>query len=114
MKSTNAGSGNTTKGPAGRPAHDHHGGLVAPGDMPRRTVSVSDERIKIRCPNCHRDGKARAEHINRRVSCKYCEHIFRVTPVVEAEAPPPAPSKPPRKPCSAAASRQAARLRLDG
>ena len=78
---------------------------------------MSDERIKIRCPQCHRDGKARAEHINRRVSCKYCSHVFRVTPVEEsAEVPaaPPmvAPARP--KPGSAASGRHAARQRIDG
>jgi hypothetical protein len=119
MKNSISGSGKPTKGPAGRPAQDQPGGLVAPRDLPRRTVTVSDERIKIRCPNCQRDGRARAEHINRRVSCKYCEHVFRVTPVVEPESPPPAPSSPPptptpRKPGATASRRQAARLRIEG
>ncbi|WP_435011183.1 hypothetical protein P12x_002483 [Tundrisphaera lichenicola] len=78
---------------------------------------MSDERIKIRCPNCQRDGKARAEHINRRVNCKYCSHVFRVTPIEDsaesATATEPAPPSKP-KPGSAASGRHAARQRIEG
>jgi hypothetical protein len=51
------------------------------GHPPRRNQFVDTAKIKIRCPNCRKDGKARVEHINRRVSCKNCAHIFRAIPV---------------------------------
>ena len=42
---------------------------------------MSSPRMKIRCPNCLKDGSARAELLNRRVSCKHCTHVFRAVPV---------------------------------
>ena len=42
---------------------------------------MSSPRMKIRCPNCQKDGGARAELVNRRVSCKHCSFVFRALPV---------------------------------
>ncbi len=44
-------------------------------------MSSSQPRINIRCPQCGKDGSARAELLNRRVGCKHCSHVFRVTPI---------------------------------
>ena len=69
--------------------------------------SSPSPRIKIRCPNCQKDGSARAELVNRRVSCKHCSHTFRAiavdveaTPAIPAgiatspDAPPPGAASP--------------------
>ena len=50
-------------------------------------MSSSHSRITIRCPKCEKEGSARAELLNRRVSCKHCTHVFRVTPVDGSPAP---------------------------
>jgi hypothetical protein len=52
----------------------------------RRSEFVSSPRLKIRCPNCHKDGSARAELVNRRVTCKHCTHVFRVVPINDSAA----------------------------
>jgi cell division septum initiation protein DivIVA len=69
--------------PAGRPV------TAEPGDASWRAefVSSSSPRMKIRCPNCQNDGSARAELLNRRVSCKHCSFIFRAIPVDDNAAP---------------------------
>jgi hypothetical protein len=54
---------------------------------------VSSSRMKIRCPNCQKDGSVRAELLNRRVSCKHCTHVFRVVPIDDDVAVPVAPAK---------------------
>ena len=67
---------------------------------------MSSPRMKIRCPNCQKDGSARAEIVNRRVSCKHCSFVFRAVPVdgeVAAPVPPALASlarqaAPPREP----------------
>jgi len=61
--------------------------------------SVPGPRITIRCPNCQKDGSARAELINRKVGCKHCSHVFRALPVdVDPSASPTLPAAaPPRE-----------------
>ncbi len=48
-------------------------------------MSSSSQKVQIRCPNCQFDGRVRPDLINRRISCKRCNHIFRAT-VVEGES----------------------------
>jgi chromosome segregation protein len=44
----------------------------------RRDQPSTSRQVHVGCPNCHRkDIRIPAEYINRRVQCKYCEHIFR-------------------------------------
>ena len=81
MKKANRNPGDSSTAPMERPA-----GAMS-GEASRRTESVPSDRIKIRCPNCQKDGSARAELTNRRVSCKHCEHTFRAIPIDDDAAP---------------------------
>lgn len=49
-------------------------------------MSSPSQKVPIRCPNCQFDGRVRADLINRRISCKRCQHIFRATIVEEDSA----------------------------
>jgi hypothetical protein len=52
-------------------------------------------RVGIRCPNCQRELKARAEHVGRRVRCRDCRHAFRADAEAGGGPEPPAPVAPP-------------------
>jgi hypothetical protein len=58
-----------------------------------RSEFVDSPRLKIRCPNCLKDGSARAELLNRRVTCKHCAHMFRVVPIDDSAPAQIAPAK---------------------
>jgi DNA-directed RNA polymerase subunit RPC12/RpoP len=35
--------------------------------------------LQMKCPQCQKDLRVRSEYINRRVTCKHCQHTFMVT-----------------------------------
>src|SRR4051812_19963269 len=55
--------------------------------------------LHMNCPRCQKELRVRSEYVNRRVTCKHCQHIFTVTgpPATSAAASPPAtPNLAPR------------------
>ncbi len=61
--------------------------------------------IRILCPECRAEGKARVEMLGRRVRCKHCSHTFRVEPAQDGQ--------PPRAARAGKSSREALRLRVE-
>ena len=95
MKNDHGNPADVSKDPAGRSTG------AKPEVGSGRVEFVSSPRMKIRCPNCQKDGSARAELVNRRVSCKHCSFVFRALPVDgDSAAPARPPAAPPTGPTS--------------
>src|SRR5262245_31701858 len=63
--------------------------------------------IEFSCPGCHHALRVRTEYLGKRISCKYCSHVFQAVATTGDVQPTAAgPAAPPQADAAAEAARQ--------